>query len=104
MKPTNWEPEIELGSLVEDVVSGFRGVAVACARHIHLCDRYTVQPRIGSDGKQPEPAWIDGHALRVIDPPSEELKKSISSMKERIEKKATQAKVGCAMSKGKMSI
>lgn len=104
-KSSTWEPDIELGSLVEDVVTGFKGIAVCCARHIHLCDRYTVQPlyKEGAE-KTPESLWIDGHALRVLRPPTDELRASVAAMNERITNKETPAKVGCAAERGNKSI
>jgi hypothetical protein len=103
-KPTSWEPEIELGSLVEDVVSGFRGTATCCARRIHLCDRYRVQPQPGEDGKLPDAIWVDGHALRVIKPPTKELRASVVAMNKRIESATTEPKVGGPIERGNKSI
>lgn len=94
---------IELGSTVRCVVSGFTGIAIARAEHIHLCDRYTVQPPVGADGKVPGTAWIDGHALVVLAPPSEEIKKSVAEM---VELNRTEEKpgVGGPLEEGNASI
>lgn len=88
--------KIELGSTVRDVVSGFTGVAIARAEHIHLCDRYSVQPMVGKDGKPNTPFWIDGHALVVVAKPSKELKDSIAVMAQRNASEET-PKVGGSM-------
>jgi len=57
---------VKLGDEVRDLVSGFKGIAVA--KHIYLegCNRISVQPRIKKDGTLPESQSFDEPSLEVI--------------------------------------
>lgn len=59
---------ITLGSKVRDTVSGFTGIVVA--RHTFLtgCERYSVQPAVGKDGKLPDIQAFDEVMLDVVKP------------------------------------
>ena len=57
---------VNLGDVCEDVVTGFNGVAVCVSRWLHGCERVTLQPPVGDDGKLPETATFDAPQLRVI--------------------------------------
>ncbi len=61
--------EIVLGSEVEDVVTGFKGIATSRAMHLNGCDRYWIQPKVGKDGKHPEGIWCDVTTLKVTKKP-----------------------------------
>lgn len=58
---------IPLGVIVKDVVTGFTGVAENRASFLYGCDRYCVQPKVGEDGKIPEPQMIDEPQLEIVD-------------------------------------
>ena len=57
---------VSLGDEVKDTISGFQGIAIA--RHIFLqgCDRITIQPPVGKDGKLPEERSFDEPQLEII--------------------------------------
>lgn len=68
--------EIELGSEVEDLVTGLKGMAISRATHLNGCDRYLVQARINQkDGKFPDAYWIDVQALKFLKSPDKLLLK-----------------------------
>ena len=69
---------IILGSKVRDVVSGFKGVAVARYQFLHGCTRYCVQPPIDNDGRIPDNQTFDEPQLKVTAKPTTEMKKSIN--------------------------
>jgi len=56
---------IELGYVVKDSVSGFKGVAVAKTKYLNGCNRICVQPEVKKDGKLPEQGWFDEPQLIV---------------------------------------
>ena len=58
----------DLGDLVEDEVTGFKGIVMA--KHIYLqgCNRLTVQPSIGEDGKLPATETFDEPQLIILQP------------------------------------
>lgn len=59
---------INLGDEVVDTVSGFSGVAVARHDYLNGCSRFSVQPKIGKDGKLPDTASFDEPQLKVTKP------------------------------------
>lgn len=56
----------KLGDEVRDVVSGFRGIAVAEHNYLNGCTRFSVQPKIGEDGKLPDTATFDAPQLELV--------------------------------------
>ena len=64
---TTANQRFELGTKLRDRVSGFTGIA--CSRTIYLnnCDRYSLQPQVGDDGKLPETQWFDENVLELVD-------------------------------------
>lgn len=56
-----------LGDRVKDRVSGFTGVVTSLHRYLQGCDRMTVQPPTGGDGKLLEASSFDAPDLEVID-------------------------------------
>lgn len=57
---------IELGDMVEDSVTGFKGVAIGVTRWLHGCNRIIVQPTgITKDGKIFENQSFDEPQLKV---------------------------------------
>lgn len=67
---------IKLGSFVECIHSGFKGVAVARTVFINGCVQYEVQPRVDDKGAMPDSVGIDVDSLKVIK--SNPLKKKVS--------------------------
>lgn len=59
---------VNLGDHVRDFVSGFEGIAVACHSYLNGCERITVQPKVGEDGKLPDTGTFDEPQLAVITP------------------------------------
>jgi len=57
---------IILGKLVEDKVSGFRGIAVSRTTYLQGCDRIAVRPRMCNDGELPELQDFDEPDLIVV--------------------------------------
>ena len=56
----------ELGDLVKDKVSGFKGIAVSRHSYLNGCDRISVQPSIDKTGKHPESVTFDEPQLIVL--------------------------------------
>lgn len=58
---------LELGDLARDMVTGYEGVVVACAKFLTGCDRVTLQAKVDSkDSKLPEPYGFDVTTVEVI--------------------------------------
>ena len=58
--------EIKLGNKVRDKVTGYEGVATARVEYLNGCVQYCVKPKVGSDGKMPDPEYIDVQQLEVV--------------------------------------
>jgi hypothetical protein len=59
--------KIELGDMVQDLVTGFKGVAVVREIHLFKCDRITVQPVVEKGNKMSEHFYtFDAQSLKVI--------------------------------------
>jgi hypothetical protein len=57
--------EIKLGSQVEDLVSGFTGIATARIEYLNGCTQYCIAPR-AVDNKIVENQYFDHAQLKVI--------------------------------------
>lgn len=57
---------IELGDEVQDLVSGFKGVAVGRTQWLYGCERIIVTPRMGKDGKVGENMSFDEPQLKLL--------------------------------------
>jgi hypothetical protein len=57
---------INLGDKVKDTVTGFTGIAIARTTWLHGCDRITVQPPLGKDGKHPDNFTFDEKQLVLV--------------------------------------
>ena len=56
---------IKLGALVQDKVSGFKGIATARCEYINGCVEYCISPK--SDGATiPDSVYIDDKRLSII--------------------------------------
>ena len=61
---------IELGSKVKSNVSGFAGMVTSRSENINGCNRYWVQPPVGTDGKLPDGSWFDEAEIEVTEAPT----------------------------------
>lgn len=57
------EHKFELGQPVKDVITGFKGVAMARIEFLTGCTQYGVTPKLGSDGKIPDTNYFDEDRL-----------------------------------------
>ncbi len=57
---------VNLGDEVKDTITGFKGIAIAHHAYLQGCDRVSVQPKIGKDGKLPVSTTFDEPQLKVI--------------------------------------
>lgn len=58
---------IELGDEVQDVITGFTGIAIAKTEWLYGCNRYGVQSQaLGTDGKAQEASWFDEPQLIIL--------------------------------------
>lgn len=73
--------KIELGSLVEDKVSGFTGIVTAYAFHLFTGDRVWVCPN-AIDGRFVEGCWFDIDSLKILKEPTKELTKKSTHLME----------------------
>lgn len=58
---------INLGVRVRSRVTGITGIITARSENLYGCDRYYIQPPVGTDNKVPEGWWIDEHDVEFID-------------------------------------
>lgn len=58
--------KLALGDLAEDMITGYKGVAVAFTKHITGCDRFTLQGPTDKDGKLPDAYAFDVTTIRVL--------------------------------------
>lgn len=58
--------EVELGDVVQDNITGFKGVAVSVTQWIHGCRRIGIQPMEMHDGKPIEALSFDEPQLLII--------------------------------------
>lgn len=59
--------QLELGALVKDKVTGFKGKIIARTEWLYGCRRYTVQPEgINKEGKLFDTANFDEDSLEVV--------------------------------------
>ncbi len=56
----------ELGKEVEAKVTKLRGVLTSRSENLYGCNRYFIQPPVGSDSKVPEGWWVDEDDIEVI--------------------------------------
>lgn len=56
----------DLGDLVQDRITGLKGIAVSRVEHLYGCARYWLQPQEHKDGKPVEGFWIDEPQLVLI--------------------------------------
>lgn len=61
-------PNILVGDVVRDTISGFEGVAVAKTQWLNGCVRITIQPRALHDGKPVDNYTFDVEQLELTSP------------------------------------
>lgn len=54
---------IELGRMVRDRITGFRGVVTGYVRYISGCNQALVVPKVKDDGSLPDAIWFDEQRL-----------------------------------------
>ena len=58
--------KIKLGDEIEDIVTGFKGIAIAKTSWLYGCDRITIQPKVDKDGKCPDNQTFDEESVRLV--------------------------------------
>ena len=69
--------EIELGSKVKCIHTGFTGTAMTKMEFFNKCVQYEVVPKIGKDNKMPDGIFIDVNSLVVIGKKKKPIKKKV---------------------------
>ena len=85
------DKKIKLGKEVQDIITGFRGIATGKAQYITGCDQYLVQPQseslAGSD-KISESHWIDEGRLFLVNGSNDINKADVAADKNGCDKEA----------------
>ena len=58
--------KISLGDTVEDIHTGFKGIAMVYSKFFNGCEQYDVLPKVGKDNIPKESQGIDVQSLKVI--------------------------------------
>lgn len=58
---------MKLGQTLRDKVSGFTGIATAKVEFYNGCERFCLEPKVGSDGKPIDAVYFDVQQLEVVD-------------------------------------
>lgn len=58
--------KIKLGDEIEDIVTGFKGIAIAKTSWLYGCDRITIQPKVDKEGKNQDNETFDEESVRLI--------------------------------------
>ena len=61
--------EIELGWIVQDTITGYKGTAVSRTVYLNGCIRIGIQSNVTKDGKLRECEWVDEQQLKVLKKP-----------------------------------
>ena len=61
---------MELGSEVQDTITGFTGILTATADYITGCTQVQVTPRVDKEGKLEKPEWFDEPTIKVLSGPT----------------------------------
>ena len=57
---------IKLGSKVECVVTGFKGIITGKCEYINGCIQYLISPKVKKSNERNKSVWIDAEQLKVI--------------------------------------
>ena len=90
--------KIELGKKVEDTITGFQGITIACCEYLNGCIRYELQPLELKDGCPQKSYWYDQQQLKLVIDKSENDKTEID--KDNITKTKLPIKVRMATGGG----
>lgn len=60
---------IQLGTPVEDIISGFKGIAISRLEHLTGCTQYGIAPKVNKEGKFEDTLYIDETRLKVTGKP-----------------------------------
>lgn len=80
---------VELGDRVRDRVSGIEGIATARTQWLNGCERWSISPRAGEDGKLPDDVWVDQQQVELCEKDPE----LFFSVDERPEKRLTRGAI-----------
>lgn len=58
--------KIELGKEVKAIVTGFTGIVMSRSECLYGCNRYHIQPKVGTDGKIIDGYWFDEDDIEVV--------------------------------------
>lgn len=59
--------KVELGDLVQDKITLFKGIAIQNVEYINGCNRIAVQPQgLNKDGKIFDCGWFDLPSLKIV--------------------------------------
>lgn len=58
---------VKLGDRVKDTISGFKGIMVSHAKHLHGCDTIGVKPEVLHDGQPIECQWFDILRMELVE-------------------------------------
>ncbi len=58
--------KIQLGDTVEDIHTGFKGVAMVHSKFFNGCEQYDVSPRVGKNNKPEDSQGIDVQSLKIV--------------------------------------
>lgn len=58
--------KFQLGQTLEDIITGFKGVATTRVTYMNGCVQYQVVPKMGKDGAIPKPQHLDTQQLKVV--------------------------------------
>lgn len=58
--------KIELGDEVKHIHTGFKGVATSRTQYLSGCNRITISPKVGKDGKLGDSCSFDEPEIEII--------------------------------------
>lgn len=56
----------ELGKLVQDKVTGIKGIATGACVYMNGCVQYLIEPKVDGDGKKIKGEWVDQTQIKVL--------------------------------------
>lgn len=56
----------QLGKQVEAKVTKLRGVLTSRSENLYGCNRYFIQPAVGTEGKVPDGWWVDEDDIEIV--------------------------------------
>ena len=60
------QPEIQLGDVARDTITGFEGTVIARTEWLNGCWRLVLQGKVDKDGKVPDGISIDAPQLELV--------------------------------------